>query len=389
MNRRSTPTRDTKLPFALEQKILELLGLEGLNETNWRRHEPRLEQLGRDMYCLARDFAGRQPSEARYQDAYFAYNFPTNFMKAQLVAREIAFFHPELFSRPAGIDILDIGCGEGAGLFGFSDYIRGQSQGLLSLVGVDTSRSMLERASHLGEWLGERDKNLHTRFRHHDFASGRLRRPDQRYDIVIFANSLIELVPEASIPADFTEGVLEFLSDNGILVVIEPALKKSSRRLMAWRDRITSSSEASVLLPCLHRSACPLLDIRGCSEWCHERSMWQPPYYLDLLNRRLHREVDRLKFSYLVIARPGLTRSGADGYRVINGPFKEKGRKRCFLCTPDGQVELVRLNRNQSVPNQGFDAVNRGATVQVEDFVVRRSHFWEVTDKTRVKVLLG
>ena len=387
MNDRLNLTRDTKLPFALEQKILELLGLEGLNETNWRRHEPRLEQLGRDMYCLARDFAGRQPSEARYQDAYFAYNFPTNFMKASRVAREIAFFYPELLPRPGGLDILDVGCGEGAGLFGFSDYIRGQSQGLLSLVGVDTSRSMLERASHLGEWLGERDKNLHTRFRHHDFASGRLRRPDQRYDIVIFANSLVELVPEASIPADFTEGVLEFLSDNGVLVVIEPALKKSSRRLMAWRDRITSSGEASVLLPCLHQSACPLLGIQGRSEWCHERISWEPPYYLELVNRRLHREIDKLKFSFLVIARPGFPPSAAMRYRVTSPLFKEKGRRRCYVCTAQGRVELVRLEKAGSDTNTRFEEIRKGTVIELERAVETRPDSWRIEKETVVRVL--
>lgn len=215
-----------------------------------------------------------------------------------------------------------------------------------------------------------------------------MRRPDQRYDIVIFANSLVEMVAAETIPDDFTRRVLEFLADSGIAVVIEPALKASARRLMAWRDQMTNSGAAGILLPCLHRSGCPRLAVQSRSEWCHERIGWEPPYYLSLLNRHLHREIDRLKFSFLVIGRPGLAHPPLNAYRVINGPFKEKGRKRCFLCTPDGQVELARLDRKQSELNRGFDTVDRGSTVLVEGFVERRAHFWEVTERTRVRVLL-
>jgi ribosomal protein RSM22 (predicted rRNA methylase) len=96
------------------------------------------------------------------------------------------------------------------------------------------------------------------------------------------------------------------LSDEGLVIIIEPALKDQSRRLLELRKSLIELSRKEdfplkVLLPCLGHQACGALSEP--TDWCHEEvSWWRPPYYktLDDLVKMDHKS---LPFSYLVLTK--------------------------------------------------------------------------------------
>ncbi|MCK4672624.1 hypothetical protein KAT67_01445, partial [candidate division WOR-3 bacterium] len=107
-----------RLPAEIEQRVLELISMPDLNWKSARVHNKKLNRIRNQMYKLTDDFAQAIPSADRYSDAYFAYNFPMNFVKAVVLAKEVNCLYPQIFNNKDTIRILDIGCGEGAGMFG-------------------------------------------------------------------------------------------------------------------------------------------------------------------------------------------------------------------------------------------------------------------------------
>ncbi|MBE0433981.1 hypothetical protein IBX73_11030, partial [candidate division WOR-3 bacterium] len=160
------------------------------------------------------------------------------------------------------------------------------------------------------------------------------------------------------------------------------------RRLMELRDGLAAHRGLQVILPCQHNGACALLQIKGKDEWCHESIPWSPPAFLRILNEGLNREISLLKFSYLVVARTRAVQPEPAGYRVISHLLKEKGRMRCFLCSPQGRIELVRLNRAKSADNARFDRIAKGSIVELKNVKMRRPDFWEVSSDTAVRLVL-
>ena len=376
------------LPLSICEEILASAGFEGLNEVTESSYKKRLRVIRDQMRDLSSDFADGISSESRHSMAYFLYNFPLNFMKTLYVFGEISRRRPDFSIPRPRYRILDIGCGEGAGMYGAYYALKSlDCSGKIRLTGIDGSRKMLERARDMAARLRRRGEDITAGFANRDLTDIRNALSRKRYDVIICSNSLAELIREESLLRKYIGVLLGHLCENGLLVIIEPALKKYARRLMQLRDDLAKHKAAQVILPCLHREKCSLLKIESRDEWCHESVAWKPPAFLRILNKGLNREIDTLKFMYLVIARTKSQHVLPEGYRVISSLLKEKGRMRIFLCTERGRVELVRLNRSKSRENLLFDRIHKGDLIKLRDVVVRKPDYWEVDSQTVIEIL--
>lgn len=374
-----------RLPEEIEHRILELIGMPELNWKSVRTHNKRLNRIRKQMYKLSDDFAELSPSETEYSDAYFAYNFPLNIMKVRTVILQLKHLYPQVFEHLTEFRICDIGCGEGAGMLGI--YYGLQAFETLKFTGFDISLHILRKCKHMMQWLKTVDERVQVRLQQQDMSHGLLKKKVAKYDIVILANSLAEMFTDGAIPVNFIERLLKSCADNGVIIVLEPATKNLSRRLMTLRDDIISRQKGQVLLPCLHSENCPLIDIRKQKDWCHQSISWQPPDYLKILNQGLNREIKRLKFSYLVIAQKKFPKPDTNTFLVISNLLKEKGKKRCFLCAPGGRIELVRLNRQESQLNKTFGAIQKGDIIRLDKIVKKRPDYWQVSESTKLENL--
>ena len=142
----------------------------------------------------------------------------------------------------------------------------------------------------------------------------------------------------------------DLLGADGTLVVIEPALRETSRALLAVRDQLLAAG-LHVVAPCFFSGPCPAL-LRE-RDWCHDSAP-------DATGRRID-------FSYLVVRTAGVPApAGAvSRFRVVSDPLPEKGRLRVFGCGDDGRHALVRLDRHAAPANADLDRVVRGDVVQV------------------------
>lgn len=175
----------------------------------------------------------------------------------------------------------------------------------------------------------------------------------QRFDLVVAAHVLNELEPErqtADRPhrlARLVQGWCEtLLADAGTLIIVEPALRETSRVLLGVRDLLLAADSLRIVAPCFFAGPCPALSRDR--DWCHDAA-------------------GTVDFSYLVVQPAGAAGEAIDPalYRIVSDPMPEKGRLRLFGCGASGRHPLVRLNRHQSDSNAELGRLRRGDVARV------------------------
>jgi len=175
----------------------------------------------------------------------------------------------------------------------------------------------------------------------------------QRFDLVVAAHVLNELEPErqtADRPhrlARLVQGWCEtLLAEAGTLIIVEPALRETSRVLLGVRDLLVAGDSLRIVAPCLFTGPCPAL--ARDRDWCHDAA-------------------GSVDFSYLVVRAAGPAGETADPalFRIVSDPMPEKGRLRLFGCGSGGRHALVRLNRHESDTNADLALLRRGDVARV------------------------
>jgi len=195
--------------------------------------------------------------------------------------------------------------------------------------------------------------------------------PDGPFDLVLAGHVLNELGDDLDARLRLVESMRARLRPDGALVLIEPALRETSRALLRLRDRLVAAG-AVVRAPCLYRGDCPALVREG--DWCHAERPWSVPPLVDELARaaKLHRET--LKMSYLVVAAPGAAWPRLpDGrlFRIVSEPLPQKGQHRFVGCGPEGRVPLVLPHKHVTERNRAFVELARGDVIRADRLTPR------------------
>ncbi|HEY2747866.1 MAG TPA: small ribosomal subunit Rsm22 family protein, partial [Polyangia bacterium] len=191
--------------------------------------------------------------------------------------------------------------------------------------------------------------------------------PDGPFDLVLAGHVLNELFgDDLAARAALVESMLARTAAGGFVVLIEPALRETSRALLALRDRLVAGGVV-VRAPCLYRGDCPALVRPG--DWCHAERDWTVPPVVDELAHaaKLHRET--LKMSYLVLAAPGAPwPSLPEGrlFRIVSEPLPQKGQHRFVGCGPEGRLPLVLPHKHVREHNRAFVDLARGDVIRAD-----------------------
>lgn len=303
--------------------------------------------------------------------AYLQYFLPVNLAKIQLLLDEMP-----VLEMDDGFSVLDLGSGPGTGALAVLDWWhRQRSPHGLSVTAVDGSSDALKQARQLWDRYcqaaGVGEANLQTyegELERRIWLDQARQRPP--FDLIIIANSLNEIYTDAQDPiqtgTDLVVEALSLLAPHGTVMIIEPALRETSRALHRVRDRLLQGNHCTVYSPCLHDNGCPALV--NPTDWCHEERVWEPPAVIQEIDAKVGFIKDALKFSYLVLRKDGKTivERRPDVHRVVSELRHLKGEKRAWLCNEQGRQEIGRQDRLASPANAAFDHWHRGALVQIE-----------------------
>jgi ribosomal protein RSM22 (predicted rRNA methylase) len=173
-----------------------------------------------------------------------------------------------------------------------------------------------------------------------------------RFDLIVAAHLLNELALDLDGRARLVQGwCRDLLEEHGTCVLIEPALRETSRGLLAVRDRLLVAG-LLVVAPCLFCGSCPAL-VRD-RDFCHSSTA------------AIAQGRSRVDFSYLVLRKQGTTCTDPSRFRIVSDPMKDKGRLRFYACGPAGRLLVTRLDRERSPSNQLLDQIERGDVVEIQ-----------------------
>lgn len=199
-------------------------------------------------------------------------------------------------------------------------------------------------------------------------------------ELVLAGSVLNELDEGASLAV--VRAALAALAPDGAVVIVEPALRVTTRALHRLRDALLARGEAHVAAPCAGRGApCPMLATED--DWCHdERPVRLPPRAARLAQVTGLRD-GAMKLAYLVLRRqPGhVGDADAPVVRVVGHPRASKGKHEVAACGPDGLVPLRRLARHRAAGNRALERARRGDVLAVTPLAA------EVTASTEVRLV--
>jgi SAM-dependent methyltransferase len=323
------------------------------------RLEPReVKEIGAAVRQLSlgltrdRTLAGeRYMDDPRLLGAYLFFYWPVSYAQGRQVLGELP-------SRPRAV--LDLGSGPGPLAFAAMDA------GAAEVTAADRSRAALELARSLA---AEAEEALATR---EWDPSKRGELPAGEFDVITMGHVLNELFGQGGDAAlekraAVVEQALARVKKRGSVVLIEPALRDTSRDLLKVRDLLVARGHA-VRAPCLYRGSCPALVKE--SDWCHAERPWQMPRLVEELARAAGLHKEALKMSYLVLAPKGEAWPEPPAgrlFRIVSEPLEGKGRQRYIGCGPEGRVGLALQEKHRTGANQSFFHLHRGDLIRVTE----------------------
>jgi hypothetical protein len=148
----------------------------------------------------------------------------------------------------------------------------------------------------------------------------------------------------------------ELLEPDGTCILVEPALRETSRGLLEVRDRLLAAG-LFVVAPCLLQDGCPAL-LRE-RDFCHASTE-------AIVSGR-----SRVDYSYLVLRKQGAAVEDRALFRIVSDPMKDKGRLRFYGCGLAGRRLITRLDRDRSPANGALDEMERGEVVRIAGATAR------------------
>ena len=208
-----------------------------------------------------------------------------------------------------------------------------------------------------------------------------IKEPVPSADLVVIGTLLNEL-PVANRLA-LVQKALAAIHDDGAVIIIEPALRETSRELHLLRDTILTMGAAHVFAPCTRRTTpCPMLERE--TDWCHEERFVRLPPHTAEVSRVTHLRDAPLKFSYLVLRKAAtpLVEAGGAAWRLVSAPVSPKGKTEVLGCSDEGHKTIRLMKRHRNEQTKVLERVRRGNVLVID--TPPNLERLEVTSETRI-----
>ena len=166
-------------------------------------------------------------------------------------------------------------------------------------------------------------------------------------------------------------------------MVIEPALKETSRALLEVRDALVGAG-ATVRAPCLYAGACPALERPR--DWCHAERAWAPGAVTKALAEVAGRDVSRHRMTYLAMRSAEEPREVSDElFRIVSASLHSKGQQKYMGCGPRGRHGLTLLTRHARGTRAAFGELERYDVVELAGELVMKGDGLRVGPEVEVE----
>lgn len=216
--------------------------------------------------------------------------------------------------------------------------------------------------------------------------------PDMgKFDLIILSHCLEELFPAHLSQWNdkqnrFIQKLLEQLTPNGFLLIVDGSFLESNRRILQIRDHFVENG-IPVQAPCVWKGPCPALQTANSP--CYAQREFDKPHLIKEIQRASNINLSSLKMSYIIFKSPGSTwpvlEKDKKYYRTISPPVESFQGKRFYLCGTDGKKNLGSHFKEQPVEAKAFDFLRRGELISLSH-ALERNHFLDIIQGTHLKV---
>ena len=354
----------------------------------WRRHrrhkegpsdrllQHELKEVVTGVKTLSAGLTGKRQlvgkgymDDAALLGAYLLFYWPVSYAQARYALGYLP-------AKPRSV--LDLGSGPAPMSFASLDH------GASEVTAADRSDLALKLATELA---GEAGEPLAVR-RWDPLKGNKL--PDGSFDLIIMGHLLNELwggdENEHGKISELIENAFGSLSKGGAVVVIEPALLLTSRRLLKVRDILVEKG-FPILAPCLFKGSCPALKKEG--NTCHTDRSWEPPGMIREIAKAAGIHKDALKMSFLIIAPKGAKWPELpEGriFRIVSEILESNKRLRLVGCGPEGRIGLSIQEKDITEENRVFLRLQRGDVIKIIGAEERESGI-ALTEKSGISIV--
>jgi ribosomal protein RSM22 (predicted rRNA methylase) len=347
-----------------------------------------------DLYTSERRSLSREQADEDHLVAKCGYFLASDAPKVVLALQEAAARSTSFaqLSRLDCVRVLDLGAGVGATSCGFLAWLAAaRSQAHANATHANATHDLrmrvelhafelgapaaraYEQSVRVAAEAANVDVEVHVEAR--DFRHKSVPSLAQASDVILCQTALNELLVEDHVDPRHLPATVDMVAQwarAAPLLLIEPALRSTTRALMALRDALVAHSAAqpaaTVVAPCLHQHACPMR--AKVDDWCHEARRVEPTPRVAALDRIVGRRDGRALFAYLATVpfREGAPNSVVpeSAIRIVTDTLGSRGKTERVVCRADGELRLMRLLDRETRPeNALFVEGERGMAVTV------------------------
>lgn len=209
---------------------------------------------------------------------------------------------------------LDAGSGPGPLAFALLDA------GVQEVLALDASPAALDLARDIhkacreapGGLRDSRYGSLETRV----WKAGESSGGDGRFGLVTLGHVLNEL-PDTASRLETLDALSGNLESGGTFLVVEPALRQTSRDLLSLRDSLIARRGARMQGPCFFRGPCPAL--AEADQTCHHTVRWQVPGMIQRLAHAARLGKEEISMAWLAWTNHTAPDAGGPGPAPVRG----------------------------------------------------------------------
>lgn len=320
--------------------------------------------------------------------AYFLYFMPSNAFRMAAVWNEL---HRLGYQWPhKELKALEFGAGPGSGVCGIATGEHAASLGLPQTgtwALIEQDKAILELGKkwleHYFSALGYPDWAIRPFHRKVDLSRELLPRTAPQFNLWIMSFYLNE---SSDSMQEWASKIIKawnhHLEDEGLFIIVEPALKLQSRKLLELRKELLAHKKQmeglQILLPCLGHQACGALS--NPEDWCHEEVTWWRPSYFKLIDQMAGLDRKTLPFSYLVLTKSKKPlseilklKTKTHPHRLVSPAYAIGKSWEFYACGEDGK-HRVRYTPKGAAKSEDAKELHRGDLVELgsPEFKVRR-----------------
>lgn len=389
----------------LSSRIPFLLSLWRGNTNTSPLNPKELKVISNSLLNLQRGLTGnRELAGAGYMEdknllgSYLLYYWPVTYMQISSAA-EISDLKETVSScrNPETLNILDLGSGPAPASFALCDLFGKVNNVTL----VDSSSRSLNLAKKIYNQFHKNTKVNTLTADFEKFAGGdvsvfdELRKSGEKFNLIVMSHALNELWKEkdnsTELRTQFLLKACELMEDNGILILNEPALLKTSRALMEVSAKLLREG-FSIKAPCLCSRECPALRA-GENQTCHSDILWKTVEPVTSIANLAKLDRNSVKMTFFVLQKNSSLQneSRENIFRVVSEPMLNKaGRIRYVIC--DGKKRItVSAKKNETFATKiGFFKLKRMDLITLRNPELRgekENISWGIKNDTELCIL--